>query len=153
MDGQSSNAPITHLSVNSSQPEVVANTQPGQNQFSKPAGLKRSSLIKSIILFVIVVVFFSLISVGHLMEFGYEITNDIISDIQSTKLYMKDGGPLLVKTVSYKNNFVTPRKISLSVVNICLTDVEEKKKNMQLTSSYVIETETPFGGKKIFPNS
>ena len=148
MDGQFSNAPITNLSVNSSQPEVVSNTQPAQNQFSKPTGLKRSSLIKSIILFVAVVVFFSLILVGHLMEFGYEITNDIISDIQSTKLYIKDRAPLLVKTVSYKNNFVTPRKISLSGVKVCLTDIEEKKKNMQLTSSYAIETERLFGGKK-----
>lgn len=98
------------------------------------------------LLMLIILTFFVLLA--HLGKLGYQVNDDTIVDIQTTRLIDKDGPPIYLKTISFKNDFITPRKIIIPTMYVCLEDVDVEKEKIQLVTQYFVEVESSFYGNE-----
>ena len=80
----------------------------------------------------------------HYKSFGYETDSSLISGIKSGDLINKENKSVNVKSVIIKNNFITPRKITIPYIRVCLEDKESVKQPILLKISYVVKKSSFF---------
>lgn len=101
--------------------------------------------IKLMISIGLVLIIGSIIYILHSRGVGYKVTTVTIPQVKSVDFFKKDSQPLQLRTKIYNNNFITPRRITFTGLDVCLTDIEFKKSNIKLVSTYTIDLMSPFG--------
>jgi hypothetical protein len=101
-------------------------------------------LIPPVLLLLVIVV----IAVLHFKGFGYKTDSNLITNIKSGDLINKENKSVTIKSVMIKNNFITPRKITLPYTRVCLEDKESIKQDMLLEFSYEVRKSSFFSKDK-----